>query len=228
MAKFVTFQIFDSYYSSGFALTDLFMNTASKAKVDLEDKATGTHFILNGSNFEVSHGLIDSGMIDSVSIRSHGGKQLATISGLHIDARTLAGDTAFEVAQDTLQRVITSNIKFIGSNLDDTATLGGIGNDRLFGGKGDDDLGGGLGKDFMTGGAGHDTFDFNTGDGKDTITDFDADGGAGNQDFIGADFAAVTSIDQVGANTVIHFGAGDSLTLLHVDKTHIDVSDFVV
>jgi hypothetical protein len=80
----------------------------------------------------------------------------------------------------------------------------------------------------MTGGPGSDTFQFTAGNGKDTVTDFDADGGAGNQDFIGASFASATSIDQVGANTVIHFGAGDTLTLLHVDKTHIDATDFTM
>jgi Ca2+-binding RTX toxin-like protein len=139
----------------------------------------------------------------------------------------VGGTNALEFLTDAVSRVLLSNIKYIGSNLDDTITSS-FGNDLLLGRKGDDELGGGAGKDTMTGGAGHDTFHFAAGDGKDTVTDFDADGGVGNQDLIGANFVDATSIDQVGANTVIHFGAGDSLTLLHVDKTHIDATDFTV
>lgn len=50
------------------------------------------------------------------------------------------------------------------------------GNDRLDGGFGDDVLAGGEGSDLLTGGWGRDTFVFQTGDGSDTVTDFDAGG----------------------------------------------------
>jgi Ca2+-binding RTX toxin-like protein len=202
------------------------MNTASSTKIDLEDTTTGAHLVLNGENFTASHGLIDSGIIESMDIRSHSGALLESFSGLHIDARTLSGDTSLLQATDVIQHIANSNLKIIGTNLDDNMSLSTIGNDMMFGKGGDDTIGGGKGKDIMTGGSGNDTFEFNTGDGKDTITDFHPDGGPGAQDLIQATFADVTSIDQVGANTVIHFGVGDSLTLLHVDHTHIDSSDF--
>ena len=227
MAKMVTFQLFEALYSNPASISDPYMNTASSTKIDWEDKTTGGHLIFTGEDFKVSHGLIDSGIIEGMAIRAHGGQLLASITGLHIDARTLGGDTGLEVAQDALQRVLNSNLKVIGTNLDDTLTISGIGDDKLFGAKGDDTIGGGVGKDVMTGGPGHDTFVFQVGDGKDKITDFDADGGVGAQDFIQADDTLITSTDQVGENTVIHFGTGDTLTLLHVDKTHIDASDFV-
>lgn len=60
--------------------------------------------------------------------------------------------------------------------------FGGDGNDTLYGGKADDTLNGGngsdrlaggIGNDRLTGGAGADTFIFASGDGSDTITDFD-------------------------------------------------------
>jgi len=226
MAKFVTFQLFEALYSHTASLTDPYMNTATAKKIDWEDKTEGTHLIFTGEDFKVSHGLIDSGIIEGMQIRAHGGALLATIKGLHIDARTLGGETGLLQATDALQRVVNSNMKLIGTDLDDSLTLSSIGNDQIQGKNGDDTLGGGKGNDVMIGGAGNDTFNFNAGDGKDKITDFDADGGMGAQDLIHADPSLITSTDQVGANTVIHFGTGDTLTLIGIDKTHIDSTDF--
>jgi Ca2+-binding RTX toxin-like protein len=226
MTKLVTFQVFDAYLSAGgLSFTTPFMNAASAKKVDWEDTETGTHATFNGKNFDVSHGLIESGTIEGFTIKSHSGALLAQISGMHIDARTLGGDTGLLQITDALQRVLISDLKYIGSNLDDSISTA-IGNDQLFGGKGDDSLDGGAGNDTMTGGKGNDTFSFEVGDGKDTITDFHPDGGVGHQDMIHADFTTVTLIEQVGANTVIHFGATDTLTLLNVDNTHVTSDDF--
>ena len=49
---------------------------------------------------------------------------------------------------------------------------GGAGNDLLSGYTGNDTLWGGAGNDTLTGGAGVDTFIYNSGEGKDVITDF--------------------------------------------------------
>src|SRR5262249_28752056 len=143
------------------------------------------------------------------------------------DAHALSGKTPTDILTSVIQHILVSNLKFIGSNLDD-AVQSTVGNDHLFGGKGDDSLDGGKSKDILIGGAGDDTFHFIAGDGHDTITDFDADGGLGHQDLIAAEYSSVTSTDQVGDNTVIHFGHGDTLTLLHVDASHITGDDFVV
>ncbi len=65
------------------------------------------------------------------------------------------------------------------------------GDDNLIGGAGDDLLIGGEGDDLLSGGAGNDTFEYQPGDGHDTITDFNAgnsgklnDGDSSNNDFI--------------------------------------------
>jgi predicted extracellular nuclease/Ca2+-binding RTX toxin-like protein len=58
-----------------------------------------------------------------------------------------------------------------GGNGDDTLT-GGSGNDELIGGNGDDWLAGGTGDDVLSGGGGDDFFVFASGDGTDTVTDF--------------------------------------------------------
>lgn len=49
------------------------------------------------------------------------------------------------------------------------------GNDRLYGGGGDDHLSGGLGNDYLAGGDGADIYEFNRGDGADTILNADQD-----------------------------------------------------
>lgn len=70
--------------------------------------------------------------------------------------------------------------------------FGGEGNDILTGGDGDDHLDGNTGDDILTGRAGNDTFAYQSGDGRDTITDFNFgntgtldDDDPANNDFIG-------------------------------------------
>ncbi|MGH1415398.1 MAG: Hint domain-containing protein [Pelagimonas sp.] len=87
----------------------------------------------------------------------------------------------------------------VGGSGDDTivATLGndtlegGDGNDSLDGGADNDSLVGGTGDDHLTGGDGDDIFVYTAGDGRDTISDFNAgntgtlrDGDSTNNDFI--------------------------------------------
>jgi Ca2+-binding RTX toxin-like protein len=57
---------------------------------------------------------------------------------------------------------------------DDDTLNGGTGNDSLIGGTGNDILIGGTGNDTLDGGVGSDTYVFNTGDGQDTINNYDA------------------------------------------------------
>ena len=53
--------------------------------------------------------------------------------------------------------------------------VGNAGADKLYGQNGDDTLWGGLGNDTLTGGSGADVFIYESGDGKDVITDFSND-----------------------------------------------------
>jgi Ca2+-binding RTX toxin-like protein len=68
--------------------------------------------------------------------------------------------------------------------------IGDEGSDTLLGGAGDDFLEGGLGNDSLTGGEGNDWFNYSSGDGLDTISDFNTgntgallDGDTTNNDF---------------------------------------------
>ena len=76
----------------------------------------------------------------------------------------------------------------------------------IFGAAGNDTLAGGGGADTLTGGEGVDTFNFAAGDGHDTIVDLEA----GETVYI-ADYSAVQSITQVGANVTVTLSATDRL-----------------
>ena len=227
MSKMITIKFFEPYLTGDTSVGNVYMTTASATKIDCVDLDTGNHLVFRGQGFSVSHGIIDRGTITSVTDTTPGGKAFFQITNLNIDARVVSGATMADFTENALQRLVNSDVKLIGTDLDDSLQSY-KGNDRIFAGKGDDTLSGVAGRDTLIGGAGHDTFTFAVDYGKDTITDFDAVGGVGLQDFIGADFALVDSINQVGANTVINFGDGDTLTLLNVNKSLIDSTDFVI
>jgi Ca2+-binding RTX toxin-like protein len=111
--------------------------------------------------------------------------------------------------------------------------IGGSGADTLTGSNGADILGGGKGDgDKLTGGGGVDTFIFNTGDGKDEITDFDftarekidLSGVKGITDF--NDLKTHFSSDGAGG-TIIDFGGGDQLTIDHVSSGRLSDANFI-
>ncbi len=110
---------------------------------------------------------------------------------------------------------------------------GFAGNDRLFGGAGNDLLDGGTGADFLNGGAGDDRFIYRAGDGADLIFGFAA--GAGSEDRIrlimvpGVNtFADVLArATQVGTDTLIDFGGGNSITLRNVLRSSLSADDFI-
>jgi Ca2+-binding RTX toxin-like protein len=125
------------------------------------------------------------------------------------------------------------NDKLYGDNGNDKL-YGGSGNDRVEGGAGRDLIHGGTGKDVLIGGTNIDTFLFKTGDGKDTIRDFDARGG----DHDKIDLSDVASIKdwadlkahhlvKDGADVIINAGSGDQLRLEDVKLTDLDKGDFL-
>ncbi|RZN13007.1 hypothetical protein CWO91_01215, partial [Bradyrhizobium genosp. SA-3] len=143
----------------------------------------------------------------------------------------LAGGTADgdgSVGHDTITGGVTN---VAGSNFNDTIT-GSASGDQLFGNNGNDLINGGAGNDFLGGGLGADTFAYATGSGADTIGDFlqaqtdkiDLTGVAGVSSFAQVQARAT----QVGPNTVIDFGNGDSLTLSNVTLSNLTAADFIL
>ncbi|WP_122290019.1 calcium-binding protein [Pseudomonas savastanoi] len=92
----------------------------------------------------------------------------------------------------------------LNGNASDDYLLGLSGNDRLYGGQGNDVLTGGGGNDYLAGGDGSDTYDFNAGDGQDTIFNADTD-------------AEGSKVD------VIRFGSGIAVSDVVVTRNYYDL-----
>jgi Ca2+-binding RTX toxin-like protein len=113
---------------------------------------------------------------------------------------------------------------------------GGGGKDQLAGGAGGDVLSGQGGDDVLTGGKDADIFVFETGGGKDTVTDFKATGD--DHDVLDMrNVASASSFDfmlhdhriwQDGSNVMIDAGQGDEITLKNVDIHDLSASDFLI
>ncbi len=90
-------------------------------------------------------------------------------------------------------------------------------NNIIVGNSGANVLNGKGGNDTLTGGDGADTFQFDLNSGADTITDFNAS--QGDKINLHA-YAGVThTITQVGTDTVIDFGGGNTVTVQHTTAT---------
>jgi len=113
-------------------------------------------------------------------------------------------------------------------------TISGLnGNDYIDGGSGNDTLFGDAGSDILTGGSGDDRFVFALGGGADTITDFIA-GVSGDDRIVLTAFAGFRLTDilnrttQVGADAVIDFGNGDTITVQNINSASLNRGDFVL
>lgn len=112
---------------------------------------------------------------------------------------------------------------------------GGAGNDSLHGGSGDDILigGRGSGSDVLSGGLGDDVFIFHRGFGTDTISDFDVLYSidiidvSRISDFDGFEDLMENHVMQVGADTLIEDGNGNSILLENVNSADLSADDFL-
>ena len=227
MAKRVTVKLHELMYEESPEISTLFFESGTRTKAVLSDFESGHGVIFEGSNFKYSDGKIVSGTVDKMTLVNDEGKPMQSFSNLDLNAGFVFGDDMLDFTQYVYYWATAGNIKLVGTDLaDEISTM--TGKVILLGRGGDDYLSGSLGNDKLTGGKGFDTFQFGEGFGKDIITDFDAVGGEGAQDFIAADFAAVVSIEKSGKDTVIDFGEGDTLTLLGVKASDVTEDDFAL
>ena len=93
--------------------------------------------------------------------------------------------------------------------------LGGQGNDSLYGGDGSDVLTGGVGDDYLTGDEGADTYNYNLGDGQDTIYNYQAAAAADKIVFGAGITAANLKFYREGTDLLITFSnsATDSVRI---------------
>lgn len=221
----VTFRLFDSIYDGDFELEDAsWSGTANKGVY--RDKASGDKLVLEGTHLKYDHGELAGGKVTAFTLVDADGSKYYAIEDVKLSAKLFAADDFLSSFEDILGKVLKNDTRIIGTNLSDEVSGQG-GNDILLGRGGQDWLAGGAGKDILTGGGDADIFTFGEGWGKDTITDFDADGSDGKQDLLNANFDEIESITRSRKNTVIDFGDGDTLTLLDVRPAQVDQTDFV-
>ena len=104
--------------------------------------------------------------------------------------------------------------------------MGGEGNDRLFGNSNDDILRGGVGDDTLRGGMGNDLFVYSTGNGNDTIEDFQ--NGLDKIDVSGTGITSFSNltITATAGNVIIGVADG-TITLTGVTIGIVHTSDFI-
>ncbi|UVC09344.1 hypothetical protein IHQ71_01560 [Rhizobium sp. TH2] len=224
MAK-PTVKLFDAYYDTALDVEALIVLSGTKSKVVCLDTSSFQKVFFEGKNFDYDMGRLSAGTIQKVTFTDPDGAPLQMLSGLRIDPGQLAGIDMSEFTLSLAVRLAASGLKYIGTNQEDTFTASN-GNDILNGRGSDDELQGGEGRDVLIGGGGNDTFIFAAGMGRDTINDFDADGGGAAPDFIQATFASA-DISQSGKNTIVDFGNGDIFVLLKVNAADVTSADFV-
>ena len=169
------------------------------------------------------------GLAGNDTITGNGNTRVTFVNatgGVTVDvaAGTATGDAS--VGTDTFTGV--SQVR--GSQFADTL-FGNGSNNTLDGQGGNDILDGRGGNDTLIGGGGADTFVYADSGGADIVSDFDHS--QGDQ----IDLTGVTGISnlanaqaiatQVGLNTVLNFGGGNTLTLNNVTATNLTANDFI-
>ena len=119
----------------------------------------------------------------------------------------------------------------LGATAGNDTLIGTAGSDIIDGLGGDDTIDAGGGSDAISGGAGNDTFIFKAGYGSDVIDDFE--GGAGLGDVVeldvalAADYTALQSyMSEVGVDTLVDFGNGDTIAFTNVLMADLNADDF--
>ncbi|MCA6125153.1 hypothetical protein J6500_25130 [Bradyrhizobium sp. WSM 1704] len=201
---------------------DLTGTNANQVLVDLAATAGGN----TGDGAADTVTVEGTAAVDQITVTRNGSSIL--VDGLAAEV-SVSGQ---EAANDTL-----TIDGFAGADIIDASALG-AGQIKLAidGGADNDVVTGSASADTVTLGSGDDTYVYKPGSGADVITDFIA--GAGTDDKIDLrpfaslgihDLSVVLALAaQVGADTVINFGGGDTLTLLGVTKANLSDDDFIL
>jgi hypothetical protein len=196
--------------------------TQSPKLARYNDADNGNYFTIAGTGltYDVG-GNLTGGTITAIDFNSADDVPFAVFDDAHYNAAKLWHTFQTSGLSRMLTQALSGKDAIEGTLLDDDLS-GAKGNDTISAGNGDDLVHGGLGNDRLTGGKGNDVFYFNKGEGRDVITDFDADGK--RHDMIAADDTNLT-IERHGDDTLVRFDDGSSITLMHVKASHVTFAD---
>lgn len=185
------------------------------------DPKTGYHLTFEGSGFQYKDDVIKSGKLDTLRFTNAEGDDFIIVTELNVKLKEVTTALSEENLGLVLKMLFGGTDTWTGSDRDDYI-FADKGNDILIGGLGSDELSGSAGKDTMTGGEGSDFFQLWRGVGRDIVTDFDTEGGAGVHDYVvlwTEDYTIKGDENQ----TIIDIGKGDKLVLQGLDR-----ADFAV
>ncbi|AXS41375.1 M10 family metallopeptidase [Breoghania sp. L-A4] len=181
--------------------------------------SAGINYLFGGDGNDTLEGGAGADRLDG-----QGGWDKVSYAGSSAGVSVNLGDGLVESGGDAEGDQLLRIEHLEGSSYADILT-GSAGINWMGGGAGADELAGGGGNDRLSGGTGADDFIFNTGDGSDTITDFEL----GLDDIrilSGASSFGDLTITDSGANALVQF-ADVSITLLNVDHTLLMSDDFL-
>jgi Ca2+-binding RTX toxin-like protein len=171
----------------------------------------------------VQNGLVSGGLGNDVI---YGGASRDSLQGNQGNDTLYggAGDDIVVGGKDDDQQFGEDGNDVVWGNLGNDTLNGGDGADQVRGGQGDDSVSGGAGDDFLsgdrgndtiTGGAGADLFHGSQDAGVDRVLDFNL----GEGDRVMLDPGTTYTVSQVGADTVIDMGAGNTMILVGVQMS---------
>ena len=153
------------------------------------------------------------------------GQQISVVNFENI----VGSDGADNITGSDESRLSNGSNALWGGDGNDTID-GGSGDDNLYGDAGNDIIYGGIGDDILTGGNGSDQFVFKTGDGQDTITDFNLYADKLYIDDMLIDMNSLPSevtLTQSGTDTVLTYEAdgSGSITLIDTNLSALVMGD---
>ena len=203
---------------------------------DHVDGGAGTDMVVFQKSFSGTISAANFTSIESVSLAP------AANGSNGLFALTLADDWAATGEARTISAAALTGAATINGSAESSASLtilggggndvlsGGGGTDTISGGGGVDTISGGAGNDSLFGGAGADRFVFDHGTGHDLVGDFAT--GSDQLDLSAFGFASVQDVQNaahdVGSDMVIDLGNGDSVTLLGMASTTLQVGNVIL
>jgi len=222
--------------------TDVNLTTHSGKRAVLEF-ANGYEIDIVGRNLSYEGLAITGGKLGAIVFRDPQGNAIATVTGLKDFSAFSVYDSIANGTDADLHPFLFNGDDLIigsggndmlvgygghdklkGNNGDDTLR-GGSGADMLIGGHGSDSLDGGVGTDALIGGFGSDTFLATASMGHDTVRDFDWQGA--DHDWIENISGVEATWERDGNDTVISFGADDTMRLVGVKPWHFSADFFL-